>query len=615
MDSIDQKLRIATCKTITDFEKDWPLLKIGTVYYHSFSEFKEEFGPTDKKILKHLCAYYSAENPVELKKINDEKAKKALIAFLTKRKDAIRASQEFKSNAFTGKQPHTFVERLEEDIKELKGEVAGVTKEETTNTEEPDTRQTVQRDVLLAQFFKGIAMIAFSKENPIKVSTEYDELIEDLDKLPLDETLNNINEIKTLLSENSDMKEKASQNSLIKYMKGETSTTSIEKKMKNSAIKDNKNKMDIIKLITLFKTGKLLNGLKTNTAEFTKYFDGIIEKLPHMVEDILLTYRSFTRFYRTRYTSIMAQFNSLITTFGLENYPIELMIRLVFIMYNMGRFINRDKLSERYNVFKQYEGLLRFTLSSTKDADLEKEYKAIFNLLNVYEDQFSMFHDGSFDPSNKDDIVYQVIHAHGRNRKEFLQPILQLVSGKKININKDTLTRKIQQLENDTSDPKQKASIVNLERLINEFFENKDNTLYIIYQLSPENLLHPSAKNSKIKQLNTLQCLMANITEKLETGYLDDDLTIPNMIEKDITIPRSIEYKGQQRQKIGEIREQRNKEILYNLVSGNTFADFGITISRPLELTQSITNITATLLNAQYLNDKLKAINKKLGPV
>jgi len=121
--------------------------------------------------------------------------------------------------------------------------------------------------------------------------------------------------------------------------------------------------------------------------------------------------------------------------------------------------------------------------------------------------------------------------------------------------------------------------------------------------------------NLKIKQLDTLQCLMANITEKLETGYLDDDQTNPTMIEKEITIPKSIEYKGQRRQKISEIRKERDEEILYNLVSGNTFADFGITISQPLELTQSLTNITATLLNAQYLNDKLKDINKKLKDV
>ena len=102
MDSIDQKIRIGTCKAITNFEENWTLLKIGTVYYHTLSEFKEEFGPTDIKMLRYLCAYYSAENPVELQKIKDEKAKKALITFLTKRKDAIRASEEFKTNTFKG---------------------------------------------------------------------------------------------------------------------------------------------------------------------------------------------------------------------------------------------------------------------------------------------------------------------------------------------------------------------------------------------------------------------------------------------------------------------------------------------------------------------------------
>jgi hypothetical protein len=56
----------------------------------------------------------------------------------------------------------------------------------------------------------------------------------------------------------------------------------------------------------------------------------------------------------------------------------------------------------------------------------------------------------------------------------------------------------------------------------------------------------------------------------------------------------------------------REKEVLYNLTTKNTFADFGITIKEPLKLTQSLTQITGTLLNAQYLNRKLKDINKKL---
>jgi hypothetical protein len=224
------------------------------------------------------------------------------------------------------------------------------------------------------------------------------------------------------------------------------------------------------------------------------------------------------------------------------------------------------------------------------------------------------------DPSNKEDIAYQLLHIHSRNKKEYLQPILQLISGKKISIDSDKLNSKIEQLKsNYTSEPDDKRRTLlfeNLRTRILNFFKDKDTTLYVICQLSPENLLQPVAKNSNIKQLDTLQCLMANITEKLEIGYLDDD---PNkLIEKNITIPISIEYikdnKGRH-QKISEIREQRDKEILYNLISDNTFADFGITVPRPIELTQSLTNRTATLLNAEYLNDKLKDINKKLKDV
>ena len=102
---------------------------------------------------------------------------------------------------------------------------------------------------------------------------------------------------------------------------------------------------------------------------------------------------------------------------------------------------------------------------------------------------------------------------------------------------------------------------------------------------------------------------MANITDTVETAITDD------APEPDMTIPRSIEGPKEIPRTKQEIRALRKKEILYNLVSGNTFADFGITIKKSLELTQSVTNRTATLLNAQYLNNKLKEINKKLGSV
>jgi uncharacterized membrane protein len=608
MDSIDQKIRIGTCKAITDFEKNWTLLKIGTVYYHTFSEFKEEFGPTDINMLRYLCAYYSAENPVELQKIKDEKAKKALIAFLTKRKDAIRASEEFKSNSFIGKQPHTFVSVLEQDIKTLKGDdkkkgeagEAGEAGAEAPNA----TRQTVSRDVLMKQFFKGLYLLSLTKGDKIILSKDYDELIKDLDELPLDEALSNTGEIKTLLKQNARIAMKTTQNSLLKYIKEETSGEGSTAKKASSAVKDNKSKLDIIKLITLFKTGKALNGLtkvKGSASELDSYLDGIASGLPDMVEDILLTYRSFTRFYRVRYTNIMIQYGKLMKTVGLENYPIELMIRLVFSMYNMMRYVNKDEISDRYKVFKQNQGLLRFT-----QAEPTSEYKAVLNLLEAYQGQFELIKDSSLDLSNKNDIVYQLLHIHAQNRKELETPILQLVSGKNILVDKTKLAAKLKELEA-SADASKKSQLGELKVSIASFFENKETTLYILYQPTPNNLLEPG---TKIKQLNELQCGMANITDTLETVTTDSSGSEP-----DITIPRSIEGPKEMLKTKSEMREHRGKEILYNLVSANTFADFGITIKTPLELTQSITNITGTLLNSQYLNDKLKAVNKKLKDV
>jgi hypothetical protein len=179
------------------------------------------------------------------------------------------------------------------------------------------------------------------------------------------------------------------------------------------------------------------------------------------------------------------------------------------------------------------------------------------------------------------------------------------VSGKNILVDKIKLAAKLKELE--ASDASKKPQLGELKASIASFFENKETTLYILYQPTPNNLLEPG---TKIKQLNELQCGMANITDTVETVTTDSSGSEP-----DITIPRSIEGPKEMLKTKSEMREHRGKEILYNLVLANTFADFGITIKTPLELTQSITNITGTLLNSQYLNDKLKAVNKKLKDV
>jgi hypothetical protein len=308
--------------------------------------------------------------------------------------------------------------------------------------------------------------------------------------------------------------------------------------------------------------------------------------------------------------------------FNLENYPIELMIQLVFTMYNVARFVNDDNFSERYSVFENHEGLLRFT--QTKPTS---EYKKVLTLLTIYREQFKNLRikDTPAEPLTKSDVAYQLLHIHGLNKRGELKPILQLICGIDIQINETILTTKLTQLEADAvrnlpegiDKDREKAIFADLKKAIDDFFRDKDNTLYIIYQLTPENLT--GSPPSKIKQLNTLKCLMANITDKLETATVDDESI---EFETEITIPISIERQKEQTDKsyitkltIKQIRDKRKKEILYNLTLDNTFADFGITMKAPLELTQSVTNITATLLNAQYLNEKLKEINKKLGTV
>ncbi len=86
-----QKAQVAHCRAITDFNRDWNLLKIGTQYFHSFAKLQEEFGSiNDTNIVKHLCAYYTAETPIEGNTITDKKAKAALTEFFIHR---IRALQ------------------------------------------------------------------------------------------------------------------------------------------------------------------------------------------------------------------------------------------------------------------------------------------------------------------------------------------------------------------------------------------------------------------------------------------------------------------------------------------------------------------------------------------
>jgi len=595
-----QKTQVAHCKAITDFNRDWTLLKIGTQYFHSFAQLQEEFGPiNDTKIVKHLCAYYTAETPIQREEIVDKKAKAALSEFFNNRIRDIQTSNDFKDNSFYKSQDHTIVKELKDEVKKLSDEATAKTTEDTT-------KQKTTKDALLKQFFKGLYLIAFSKEGPLEVSKEFDTMMEELDQLPLDEKLVMTKDLMTAILDKASASKKNSRNSLISYIKDEKPTNS--PKVNASISKDNQSKVDIIKLISLFQTGDALSGIDAkNKASLDKYFDKISAELPHMVEDILLTYRSFTRFYRARYTNVMIQFNKLMYKFKFEEYPIDLMIKTVFVMYNMARYVNTDNFSDLYSIFKNNEGLLRYTQKVTTP-----EYKTIIRLIGDYRDHFRTIKDATVDLANKDDYAYQLMHMHARQKaREYTKPILQLISGKDILFDEKLMDSRIEQLKTDAerrdtnkTDNRVSALLNKLKDSIKTFLKDREETLYIVYQEVPENLLKAGVNLAQIKQLNTLQCIMGNITDEL--------VTTPS--EPDSTIPKSIEFTGEKRiDDIKKAKAQRDKEILYNLTTKNTFADFGITIKEPLQLVQSVTQITGTLLNAQYLNHKLKDINKKLN--
>jgi hypothetical protein len=161
----------------------------------------------------------------------------------------------------------------------------------------------------------------------------------------------------------------------------------------------------------------------------------------------------------------------------------------------------------------------------------------------------------------------------GRSDRPNRKPLIQLILGEDINISDKKLEAKINDLKGDVEDS-EKAKYDELKSNIKKFFKDKDRKLYIIYQVAPEikskAIFHPApqmqakreTQEISIQQLDNLECIMGNITEKLEK--VDDK-------ESDATLPRSIETPG-----TPTTEETRKKEILPNLKSNNSFQEFDI---------------------------------------
>jgi hypothetical protein len=191
-------------------------------------------------------------------------------------------------------------------------------------------------------------------------------------------------------------------------------------------------------------------------------------------------------------------------------------------------------------------------------------------------------------PLNKDSLDYQLIHLHTSSRTT---PIMQLVNGKQINFNEDIMNRKIDELQALKGADKSKYDV--LKGQIKRFFANSEKAVYILYQQAPPNLISTSGKNAEILQLDDLQCIMANVTDEF-------------ISKEQETAPKSIEMKKEA--KLPRSEEDKAADILPSLTTKNTFKDFGVTIKKPFPVVCSITQMTGTILNATYINKRLKKL-------
>jgi hypothetical protein len=578
--------------------KNWNILKIGTQFFHSLSDLREEFGPLLKKDdIKYLCTYYSVRDAVPKNRLTD-KAKAKISDLFMNRIKTIETSQDFQNNSFEGSQNHPIIIGLQKEVDEITGK-KGIKTADTISSKSP-----ISKKDLLKQFFKGLYYTAFYKGDTLKVSREFNQMMKDLEDMPADEQIVNASEILKKLDDDDYVENKTSENSLKKYI-GSTSTSN-STTINTSITTDNKKKIEIIKLFTLFQTGEMLDGFNsTKPKSVDTIFDRILGSIPHMVDDILLTYRSFTRFYRARYTSVMKQLNSFISNnIPIKTYPIEVMTELVFSMYNMAIYMNPSLTSLRkHKLFPTNEGLLCFTLDNPSK-ERSEQYAIIYNMIKEYRNSMNttVGRNDEIDFIKKDALPYQLAHMHvGRKDKQNRKPLIQLIRGSDIVFKEEIMKQKVDELSRaDSADP-DKTKYEELKQQIIDFFKDKNKKLYIIYQVAPEIIMNKDRRQEiKIKQLNTIRCILGTITDKLEK--VDNE-------ELDATLPRSIETPT-----LATTTETQEKEILMKLIDKNTCKDFGITIKDKLELIQSTTHIILTLLNAQYLNNKLKALNKKINP-
>jgi len=364
-----------------------------------------------------------------------------------------------------------------------------------------------------------------------------------------------------------------------KFIKGEpTSQTKVEegKPIKGTKVA----KMNLLKLLALFKTQQAMSPTLNSNDENTLdgYLASLQQEIPEIVENVRLSYRSVTRFFRDRYLRTMNGLTQLLKNITLAKYPIDTMIRIVFIMTELERYVWKGDGSLYPDLFPSKTGLIRLTNLTKEDTD------QIINIINKYKDYAEKegFTNSVSDLDGIDTINYELIQMHTQKAKKptLVKAILQLVRGEILMFNTSKLEDTIIELKSKL--PSKEIDLDVLKTKINQFFNERPNpkdTLYITYQESPENLLEDPTV--KIKQLGELPFFTVDVDGKklgIDSSPILTTMGTPAIL-KDISNLKDFPF---------------------------TFEKFGITTTKPLQLVYSITQLTGTLLNTVYINDTLK---------
>ena len=567
-----QETQYTMCAKAIDEHKFIPLT-IGTKHYETLAMLQSDFGDDVTTLIqKKLCKYFAQGIP--FKGIEDKKDRDLIAKFLEKRIELLENNGQLASNtSFAGSAKMDAIAKLREIIKTLGEPDAAAAATSKTITKK------MRRDTLLEQLWIAMYKVANLDNDEVEVDTNLDNLMEAIDNIAPDEALM---DGANLMRAKGKAKIKSRANSLEKYITNDTTSsgkgsTGIDETMEN--------KKKLIQLLVLFKTTTFLRESKDEN--INKDFAELSKNMPGIIDNIFFYNRSIIRFYRSRYLKITEVFDKLFDKqlgriTNLTKYPIDQMIQIVYILFNLARYIFRDRFSLDYSVFPNNQGLLRLTLPS----DITDLNNLITIYANYISDELSSKKDKNSieSPPDKQSLDYQLIHLHTSSNR--ITTIMQLINGKQINFSEDLLNDKIELLKAiKGTDPNKYDT---LKSQITKFFDKKDTAIYIIHQESPRDLIKD---NKHIKQLDSLQCIMANIT----TDFSDKEQE---------TLPRSIEMKADE--KIKRNPEDKAKDILPFLKDKNTFKDFGITIKEPLPLVCSITQMTGTILNATYINKRLK---------